>query len=643
MTYPEPKLSRLVDFRPGDPFHIYWFDFEVFPEVTILCILSSTGRRTACVGAEACRRWLNAAFADPETVLVGYNCRNYDNVIAARLIAGATQAEIFHTNEVLVGNRAPCDADWLDDIEEVDVLDDAPEESHRSLEDMAEHQVTTVTRRERSVSPLDLVWRTPRILDVYKRTFDIGLNAWAPRKKGLVNIPAVSLKTWEAQNGLKRVECPIPFGTSGLTDEQVAQIVDYCHYNVAATACLSCGMAWGEFSGRIALVGQYGPRDMGGVHWGHTKAKAAAMILGAGKETKYDEACEADPLPIPWERLPLVVEKLPALHRFYSQPCSAITEQGGVVADVCGLSHQFGIGGCHSIHTKPRRIDAGENRLLHDDAASMYPAIIIELDLLPEHCTRRSAYAKAMKERLRKKKIGDPTAAADKILLNSVSGAMDQRGSALYHHRNAVLCRVYGQLCLMELALALEPFIDELIQSNTDGVYVIPTLGQERHVERVNLTVGKRVGLTFETDLHWGMFQKNINNYVVWDEPGKVKVAKGSSFATVTANKLSGIQRVELAKALGIPVPWGELTPDDFVVNVARDKNSECFELGGERVLDERLRVVAVKASAGLELFTRLKSGGTRKATGSPDSCIPVERCKLGDIDVSYYESFGDE
>lgn len=642
MNYPVPKLNRLADFTPAHLFHIYWFDFEVFPEVTILCTLSETGRRKSYVGAEECARWLRSALADPDTVLVGYNSRNYDNVIAARLLAGATQSQLYHTNEVLVGNLPPSDADWLgDEVDEEEVIEDAPATGDGgNIEDFVPQ---TVTRTVRSVGPFDLVWKTPGILDVYKRTFDIGLNAWAPRKKGMINIPAVSLKTWEASNGLERVECPIPFGTWNLSTDDVQQIVDYCHYDVAATACLSCGMAWGELSGRIALVSQYGDKMKGGVHWGHTKAKAAAAILGAGRESNYDASCEADPLPIMWERLPLVCERLPALVDFFSQPCSALSESSGFVASINGLPHQFGIGGAHSIHDKARRIERGTDGLFHVDAASMYPAIIIGLDLLPLHCTRREAYPKAMRDRLRKKKLKDPTAAADKILLNAVSGAMDQKGSALYHHRNAVLCRVYGQLCLAELALAIEPYIEELVQSNTDGIYIIPQAKMTQAISHICEEVGDRVGLTFEIDTHMGMYQKNVNNYVVWDEPGVACVAKGSAYRSATSDLQSGIQRVSLAKALGVTVPWDSLTAWDFAVTVTRDKNSACFILDGEEMRDERLRVVAVSARIGSELFTRLKTGGTRKATSAPDSCILASRCKVSDVDINYYESFSND
>lgn len=640
MNYPIPNLNRLAEFAPAQRFHIYWFDFEVFPEVTILCTLDESGRRRQQVGYESCARWLKSALGDPDTVLVGFNSRNYDNVIAARLLAGATQPQLWLTNEVLVGNVVASEADWLTDVEEVEFLEDVEGSGFGDLEDMVPE---TTTRMVRSVSPFDLVWKTPGILDVYKRTFDIGLNAWAPRKKGMINIPAVSLKTWEASNGLERVECPISFGTWNLTPEDIASVVEYCHYDVAATACLSCGMAWGELSGRIALVVQYGDRTKGGVHWGHTKAKAAAAILGAGRETDYDDACEAEALPIPWDRLPLVCEKLPSLVQFFSQPCSMLSTSVGAVITIFGLDHQFGVGGAHSIHEHARRIECATDGLWHADAASMYPAIIIGLDLLPMHCTRRGAYQKAMKDRIRKKRCGDPTAAADKILLNAVSGAMDQRGSPLYHHRNAVLCRVYGQLCLAELALGLEGDISELIQSNTDGVYVIPKQHHDDAIGNVCRVVGKRVGLTFEIDKHMGMYQKNVNNYVVWDEPGVASVVKGGAYRNATAANPTGPQRVSLANALGVPVPWDSMTPDDFAITVMRDKNSACFIMNGAELKDERLRVVAVPARIGSELFTRLKSGGARKATRAPDSCVLTNDCKVSDVDVNYYESFSND
>ena len=192
MNYPIPNLNRLAEFAPAQRFHIYWFDFEVFPEVTILCTLDESGRRRQQVGYESCARWLKSALGDPDTVLVGFNSRNYDNVIAARLLAGATQPQLWLTNEVLVGNVVASEADWLTDVEEVEFLEDVEGSGFGDLEDMVPE---TTTRMVRSVSPFDLVWKTPGILDVYKRTFDIGLNAWAPRKKGMINIPAVSLKT----------------------------------------------------------------------------------------------------------------------------------------------------------------------------------------------------------------------------------------------------------------------------------------------------------------------------------------------------------------------------------------------------------------------------------------------------------------
>ena len=106
-----------------------------------------------------------------------------------------------------------------------------------------------------------------------------------------------------------------------------------------------------------------------------------------------------------------------------------------------------------------------------------------------------------------------------KLVVNTVSGAMKAKFSKLYDERNNNWMCITGQLLLIDLIEKLEPYMT-LIQSNTDGIFIIPHDKEacDREIKRWE----DKTGLILEKTIGRKIFQKDVNNYVFEREDGGV-------------------------------------------------------------------------------------------------------------------------
>lgn len=104
---------------------------------------------------------------------------------------------------------------------------------------------------------------------------------------------------------------------------------------------------------------------------------------------------------------------------------------------------------------------------------------------------------------------------------------MKDKFNALYDPRQANNVCVAGQLMLLDLIEKLEPHA-KIIQSNTDGVlFKIDSMEQMPRIKEICSEWEKRTRMGLEFDIFVGVYQKDVNNYLIVDENGKYK-SKGA-------------------------------------------------------------------------------------------------------------------
>lgn len=104
-----------------------------------------------------------------------------------------------------------------------------------------------------------------------------------------------------------------------------------------------------------------------------------------------------------------------------------------------------------------------------------------------------------------------------KLVVNTVSGAMKAKFSKLYDERNNNWMCITGQLLLIDLIEKLEPYMT-LIQSNTDGIFIIPH--DKEACDREIQKWMDKTGLILEKTVGTDIYQKDVNNYVFVNEGG---------------------------------------------------------------------------------------------------------------------------
>ena len=296
-----------------------------------------------------------------------------------------------------------------------------------------------------------------------------------------------------------------------------------------------------------------------------------------------------------------------------------------------GRTHNFGIGGLHSDADKPERF-VGE--IWDIDAGSLYPSIMIGYGLTPRSVPDPQAFAKLKARRIVLKKKKDPMADALKIVLNSTFGATKNKYSALYDPYIGLSVCVIGQLLLVDLLERLEPFTETLIQSNTDGLYLI--LKDKAGADKAVAEFEKRTGMVMEWGKFSFMYQQNVNNYVARTCDGELKL-KGGMFRSAHASVQTPAQRVATARALGEEIDISQFTLADFAITSTRDKNSRGFLVNGKEIDDEYLEVVAVSPFDAVPINTVRKDGAKVKARLCPDCALPLSMAEIGMVDIDYY------
>ncbi len=200
-----------------------------------------------------------------------------------------------------------------------------------------------------------------------------------------------------------------------------------------------------------------------------------------------------------------------------------------------GIKLSIGVGGIHNL-VKNEMYEANEDYEICDiDIESLYPTFILGL-----HCFRFKELEETYEEfkHLRvteskpnikkfkgtdKEQFWKEEDAFNKVILNGLSGHIDQEHSPLYNNIGAMKMRCMGQLVLLTVIEKIHEENIKIIQVNTDGLTVLlPKIKKDLFASIVQETE-QLYKVKFEYGYYQKMILANVNTYLAQDLSGSIK------------------------------------------------------------------------------------------------------------------------
>ena len=213
----------------------------------------------------------------------------------------------------------------------------------------------------------------------------------------------------------------------------------------------------------------------------------------------------------------------------------------------------YGFGGVHG--ATPNYIgESTEDRvLLLYDVSSLYPSLMIEYDLLSRNVPNPEEFEIIYKNRFKAKREGDKETSDDlKLILNTSYGITLNKYSDMFDPRQGRMICIYGQLLLTDLKVGMEkvcPTI-KVLNFNTDGILFELDKTDFSNIAKVFKEWENRTRLNIEGEKIEKLIQKDVNNYIMVNDKGKVTV-KGSMLRNYHGGSIENNSLQIVHKALG--------------------------------------------------------------------------------------------
>ena len=426
--------------------------------------------------------------------------------------------------------------------------------------------------------------------------------------------PLYSLKQLEGFMGNDIRETTVPFNIQRkLNEQELQEVIFYCNHDVEQTMEVFIN-TYSEFESIMSLITAF---DMPLKNIAKTKPQLSAMILEA-RQKKHDD--EFDLTIVDTLRL----DKYKHIEKWYRDK-NNLNYESKLKIDVMGVPHIFAWGGLHGAVTNY----VGEGFFVNSDVGSYYPALMIEYDFLSRNVKNKDKFREIRDQRLIYKHEGNPLQQPYKIVLNSTYGASKDKNNPLYDPRQANNVCVNGQLLLLDLIEHVETQLRgaKLIQSNTDGV-MFKLRSKEDLPKYLEICEewSKRSRMDLEHDYIKKVVQKDVNNYLVVMEDGKVK-SKGAYVKKLSAldydlpivNKAVKDYLIE-----GTPIDETILSCTDLKEFQKIVKVSSKFRFAshnGEQLDGKVFRVFASRSLNDGTIYKH-KVGYTTKVGNTPEKCF---------------------
>jgi hypothetical protein len=518
---------------------------------------------------------------------VGFNSREFDNIIVAAFCNTRTEAEIKRIADDIISNRL------------------AP-------------------------------WAAMRKFMLPEVRFDwIDLIEVAPS--------FVSLKAYGARMHMPRLQ-DLPIHHNDLIrPEQETVLLEYCHNDVETTAELLRHLEK-EVLLRVEMSRRYGT-DMRSKSDSQMAEQAyiSSMRLER-RENEVPKSVRYTPpkfLKFQDAALQQLLERV-AAHTFEMNPSTGhvvLPEFLGHTTIPFGHGeYQLGVGGIHSVHDRKVCHVAGVDVICDIDAASFYPSIILECGFVPaglgEDFVRE--YRKIYERRLEAKRSGDKTTGETlKISLNGTFGKLASRYSVLYSPDLMLAVTLTGQFTLLMLIEWLELAGAVTLSANTDGIAIRYHASLETTIQKVIGRFSEVSRFVFEFTPYRVLALKDVNNYIAVKPDRSLKV-KGI-YAPLSLKKNPTAQ--VCADAVGQWLARGTPLLDTIYAAPFRDFISARNVTGGGAQAGQYLgRVVRWYQSndPALEPIRYLKNNNKVPKTDGARACMTVEDFVKHPADLDY-------
>lgn len=332
------------------------------------------------------------------------------------------------------------------------------------------------------------------------------------------------LKTLEAFMGHDIRETSVDFNIDRkLTPYELQETVKYCKHDVNETINVFLETR-NDFNAHLDLINTF---NLPKTSISRTKAQLTADILRCTKKVRDDE--------FKIKFVPTIkLHKYAFIQDWYKQP-ENMDYTKSLNTTVAGIEHTFKWGGVHA----GRKQYHSKGLIVHIDAKSYYPSLMIKYDLLTRNCRHAKKFNNIYNKRLMLKNQGKIAEQRPyKIIINSTYGISKYKYSTAYDPLQANNVCINGQLLLLDLTEKLET-IDgfELINTNTDGLIVkIPDT--DEHFELLDdlcYEWEKRTQMTLEFEFISEIWQKDVNNYIFKYTDSDVLIRKGTYVKPMSA------------------------------------------------------------------------------------------------------------
>ncbi|ACA43330.1 hypothetical protein FDC22_01300 [Clostridium botulinum] len=408
-----------------------------------------------------------------------------------------------------------------------------------------------------------------------------------------------------------------------LTVEELQEVIFYCNHDVEQTMEVFINRIE-EFEAHMGLIKNF---KLPLKYISKTKAQLSAIILGANKQDHEDEF-EINIVGT------IKINRYREILNWYKNPLNRDYKKS-LEIEVAGVPHIFGWGGLHGARDKYQ----DEGIFINSDVGSFYPSLMIQYDFLSRNVRDKSKYKEIYDYRMQLKKEGKKKEQQPyKIVLNSTYGASKDKYNNLFDPLQANNVCINGQLMLLDL---IEKVIEgvpgaKLIQSNTDGVmWNLENKSDVEVYKKICEEWCKRTCMTLDHDHIKKVVQKDVNNYLIVMENGKIK-SKGAYVKSL--NKLDYDLPI-VNKALMEYFIYG-IVPEETILNcnqlkefqkVVKISSKYLYGYHGDKKLDERvLRVFASRSRSDAGVFKVKTEGGTKEKIAS----TPL-RCFIDNSDIS--------
>ena len=310
-----------------------------------------------------------------------------------------------------------------------------------------------------------------------------------------------------------------------ITKDDIKKIIQYNINDVESTTSLFNTLSnKGEIDLRLFIEQEYGfnALSMDSVKFGETiLAKKVCEELNVDKKQLEQMRSPMDMIPLKDVILPIIQYKNPILQKVLEDMKTQVVtskERKGYENKfvISNMRYSVGVGGIHSINTPEIFVPKKDEYIGHLDVASMYPSFIVQYGWFPTHLGKAGldVYTQIYHERIHAKHSGQKLKnLALKLVLNSVTGKMQQETSWMYDPKSVFKIRINGQLVLLMLVDRLLERDCKIIQVNTDGVMFIAKKDRESDIMESVSELERLTKLSFEADRYEAFYQYAVNDY----------------------------------------------------------------------------------------------------------------------------------